>query len=95
MTQKDWLEVAIRTIGVYILFSAVTNFAESALMYTDYSRNPDINFRYYLIYGWIYAFVGLVFLKAPGILSNFAYAPELSEDDVEKDEARGDNTNID
>lgn len=83
MTQKDWLEVAIRIIGVYLLFWAVTNFAESALMYADYSRNLDINFRYYLIYGWIDAILALVFLKAPGIISNFAYPPESEESEVE------------
>jgi len=87
MTQKDWLEVAIRTIGVYALFSAVTYFAESWLMYADYSRNLDINFRYYLIYGWVYAFAGLLFLKVPGVLSNFAYPPELKENDVEEEGA--------
>ncbi len=83
MTQKDWLEVAIRTIGVYVLFLAVTYFAESWLMYANYSRSPDIEFRYYLIHGWVYAFAGLIFLKAPGILSNFAYPPVLLEGDVE------------
>lgn len=76
MTQKDWLEVAIRIFGVYVLFCSVTNFAESAFMYTDYSRNPEVNFRYYLIWGWIDAFIALLFLKAPGIFSSFAYPPD-------------------
>ena len=86
MTQKDWLDVSIRVLGVYILFCAVTNFAESWLMYADYSRSLDFTFRYYLIYGWIYALLGLVFLKAPGILSNFAYPPESGEVDTGIDE---------
>lgn len=90
MTQKDWLEVAIRAIGVYVLFAAVKYFAESWLMYADYSRNPDVNFRYYLIYGWVYAFAGLLFLKAPGILSNFAYPPDLLKNEVEEGEASAD-----
>ncbi len=87
MTQKDWLEVGIRVIGVYVLFTAVTYFAESALMYADYSRNPDINFRYYLIHGWVYGFAGLFFLKAPAILSNYAYPAESDDTSGEAGEA--------
>lgn len=85
MTQKDWLEVAIRVLGVYVLFWAVTNFAEAWLMYADYSRNPDIGFRYYFIYAWIDVLVGLIFLKAPGVLSNFAFPPKDTEEDPESD----------
>jgi hypothetical protein len=89
MTQKDWLEVAIRILGVYILFWAVTNFAEAWLMYSDYSRNPDISFRYYFIWAWIDVLVGLIFLKAPGVLSNFAFpkagSEETSETSVEEE----------
>jgi hypothetical protein len=83
MNEKNWLDVGIRAIGVYVLFYAVTYFAESWLMYADYSRNPDINFRYYLIFGWIYALAGLLLLKAPGVLSNFAYPPESDDGDAE------------
>ena len=86
MTQKDWLEVAIRIIGVYVLFWAITNFAEAWLMYADYSRNLDINFRYYFIYGWIYVLVGLIFVRAPGVLSNFAYPPHSTEIEAEAEE---------
>lgn len=95
MTQKDWLEVAIRTIGVYVLFLAVTYFAESWLMYANYSRSPDIEFRYYLIHGWVYAFAGLLFLKAPGILSNFAYPPALIENDEDEEDEASDKVNTD
>lgn len=44
-------------------------------MYTDYIRNPDISFRYYMIYGWLDSFLGLVFVRAPWIISNFAFPP--------------------
>jgi hypothetical protein len=80
MNQKDWLEVAIRILGVYVLFCAVTYFAEAWLMYADYSRNPDINFRYYFIHAWIDVLVGLIFLRAPGVLSNLAYPAAGSEE---------------
>lgn len=89
MTQKDWLEVAIRTIGVYVLFCGISNFTEASLMYTDYSRNPDISFRYYLIYGWVDMIVGLVFLRAPGIFTNFAYPQGTADTGMEGETPEG------
>ncbi len=87
MTSREWFEVAVRVIGAVTLFWGVGYLVESALFYTEYIQNPDVGFRYYLIYGWINIFVSLLLMRAPWILVNFAYPPVTDEEarESEKD----------
>ena len=81
MKSREFFELAVRILGAVTLFWGVGYLTESALLYADYVRNPDITFRYYLIYGWINIFVSSILMRAPWILTNFAYPLEESMDE--------------
>ena len=79
MTSREIFELAVRILGAVSLVWGIAYLVDSALFYTEYIINPDVTFRYYLIFGWVDIFISLVLIRAPWILSNFAYPP----DDVE------------
>ena len=80
MKPRDLFEVAVRIAGVFTLIWGVWDLANAALFYADYWRNVDMSFRYYLIYGWISIAMGLILIRIPWILVNFAYPPEEQSD---------------
>lgn len=79
MTPRDLFDVAVRTVGVVALVWGLWDLVYAGLFYADYFRNPDMTFRFYLISGWAGIFIGLLLIRAPGILVNFAYSPEIIE----------------
>lgn len=81
MKPRELFDVAVRTLGALVLVWGLWDLVNAALFYTDYFRNPDMSFRFYLIFGWASIFIGLFLIRAGGVLVNFAY----SEDDDEED----------
>lgn len=88
MTPRELFDVAVRTLGAVVLVWGVWDLANAALFYTDYIRNPDTTFRFYLIFGWVSIFMGLLLLRAGGIVVNFAYDVETEAVDTEKSEGK-------
>lgn len=85
MKLRDYFELGFRLLGVYTLLWGIGYLTESAIVYTEYTRSPDLDFRYYLIYGWVNIFVGLFLVRAPWLLINFAFPEEgPGEDENEK-----------
>lgn len=93
MTPRDLYDVAVRTLGAFVLVWGLWDLANAALSYADYIRNPDTSFRFYLIFGWVSIAIGLLLIRAGGVLVNFAYDSvatqgELSADDAENEHER-------
>jgi hypothetical protein len=90
MTLRDWFDVAVRIVGVVVLVYGLWDLMHAFLFYADYFRNPDMTFRFYMIAGWFSIFLGLVLIRAAGLIVNFAYAPEepAAEDASSEDDAR-------
>ena len=79
MTQKEFLDVMIRIAGVFALLWGLWDLTNAALFYTDYFRNADMTYRYYLIYGWVSIGMGLLLLRGGAVLADFAYPPREEE----------------
>lgn len=80
MSPKELFDVAVRVVGVFALLWGLWDLVNSALFYTGYWTHPDMTFRYYLIYGWASIFIGLVLIRAGGILVKFAFPEQLGDD---------------
>lgn len=76
MKPRDLFEAAVRVVGLFALLWGLWDLANAVLFYADYFRNPDMSYRYYLIYGWISIAIGLLLIRAPWIIVEFAYSSE-------------------
>lgn len=76
MKPRDLFDVAVRTLGACVVVWGLWDLVNAALFYTDYFRNPDMTFRFYLIFGWASIFIGFLLIRAGGVLVNFAYGDE-------------------
>jgi hypothetical protein len=80
MMPRELFDVAVRVLGAFVLVWGLWDLVNAALFYTDYFRNPDMTFRFYLIFGWVSIFIGLLLIRSGGVLVNFAY-PDTAEED--------------
>lgn len=80
MTQREFFDVAVRTVGVVMIAYGVWDLVHAGLYYADYFRNPDLSVRFYLIAGWASVAAGLILVRAGHLLVNFAYGPEIASD---------------
>jgi hypothetical protein len=79
MTPRGLFEVAVRTLGAAVLVWGLWDLTNAALFYNDYFRNPDMSVRYYLIFGWVSIFLGLILMRFSRIVGTFAYENEATE----------------
>ncbi|MEP7149081.1 MAG: hypothetical protein ABI857_09385 [Acidobacteriota bacterium] len=84
MKPRDLFDVAVRTLGAFVLVWGLWDLVNAALFYTGYFTNQDITVRFYLLFGWASIFIGLLLVRGGGVLVDFAY-PE---------DATGTNTNL-
>lgn len=93
MTPRDLFDVAVRTLGAFVVVWGLWDLVNAALFYTDYFRNPDMTFRFYLIFGWASIFIGLLLIRAGGVLVNFAYGVEAIDTNINPEATDGDLVN--
>ncbi|MBC7899208.1 MAG: hypothetical protein H7070_04060 [Saprospiraceae bacterium] len=92
MKPRDFFEVAVRVVGLFALLWGLWDLVNAVLFYTDYFRNPDMSFRFYLIYGWVNIIIGLLFIRAPWLLVDFAYAnKDIDDESVNENKAAENN----
>lgn len=93
MMPRELFDVAVRTLGAFVLVWGLWDLVNAALFYTDYIRNPDMTFRFYLIFGWASIFIGLLLIRSGGVLVNFAYPEATAEAEDGGDQAPEDDAN--
>ena len=86
MVPRELFDVAVRTLGACVLVWGLWDLVNAALFYTDYFRNPDMTFRFYLIFGWASIFVGLLLIRTGGVLVNFAYPNDMEDGEAGRDQ---------
>ena len=79
MKPRDLFDVAVRTLGAFVLVWGLWDLANAALFYTGYFTHQDMTVRYYLLFGWASIFIGLLLVRGGGVLVDFAYGDEVSE----------------
>ena len=84
MEERSWFSVGTRLVGVGTLVYGIWDLVHPALFYAAYFQNPDMSFRFYMIAGWCSIGIGLLLIRAPGIIVNFAYGVE---DEIESEGA--------
>jgi hypothetical protein len=81
MNPREWFDVGVRIVGVLTLVYGICDLVNAGLFYTEYFRNPDFSFRFYLIAGWCSIAIGLILIRSAPVLVNFAYGPIDDSDD--------------
>lgn len=75
MTPRDWFDVFVRVIGVVVLVYGLWDLVNAALFYTEYFKNPDMTFRFYMLFGWSSILIGLLLIRVSRVVVNYAYGP--------------------
>jgi hypothetical protein len=85
MEPRDLFDVAVRTLGSFVLVWGVWDVVNAALFYTGYFTNQDMTVRFYLLFGWASMFIGILLIRGGGVLVNFAYGEAIPETDPNAD----------
>ncbi len=93
MEPRDLFDVAVRTLGSFVLVWGLWDLVNAALFYTGYFTNQDLTVRFYLLFGWASIFIGILLIRGGGVLVNFAYGEYIPETDTTEDIAEDQEAN--
>ena len=85
MRPDEWFALALRVIGAVVLLYGLGYLFDGALFRLNYFNYPETTPRYYAIAGFAYIIVATYLLRGAPQIVNFAYPPEVDDEEEADD----------